>query len=70
LFAGWTFGLWILFTKFWSTVKYEYEPVLWGMYKKARIASINTSDDVASFKAWAGCLMILFSTIIALIIIF
>lgn len=70
LFAGWTFGIWILFTKFWSTVKYEYEPVLWGMYKKARITSIQTSDDVAAFKSWAGCLTILVSTITALIIIF
>ena len=70
LFLGWTLGIWILFTKRWSTVKYEYEPVLWGMYKKARIVGITTPDNVATVKSWFGGLTILISTITALIVIF
>lgn len=70
LFLGWTLGIWILLTKRWSTVKYEYEPVLWGMYKKARIVGISTSDDVSVAKSWCGGVTILVSTITALIVIF
>jgi len=70
LFLGWTLGIWILLTKRWSNVKFEYEPVLWGMYKKARIVGMSTSEDVTIAKTWFGGLTILISTITALIVIF
>ena len=70
LFLGWTFGIWIFLTKRWSTVKYEYEPMFWGMYKKSRIVSISTDNDVTMAKVWAGGLLIAASTLIGLNSIF
>ena len=70
LILGYSLALWIFTTKRWSTVKYEYEPVLWGMYKKARIVEIKTDSDTVTGKLIAGCMILALSTVVGLATIF
>lgn len=70
LVFGYGLALWVVMTDRWSTVKYEYEPVFWGMFKKQRIVSISTADDVVIGKYISAGLLLLFTTIVGLSVIF
>jgi hypothetical protein len=70
LLFGWSLALWIFTTKRWSDVKYEYEPVLWGLYKKARIVEIRTDSDTVTGKILSGIGILVVSTLVGLNTIF
>lgn len=70
LMFGYSLAIWIFTTKRWSTVKYEYDPVLWGMYKKARIVEIHTVSDTVTGKLLAGCGVLVMTTVVGLNTIF
>lgn len=67
---GYSLALWIFFTRRWSKVKYEYEPMFWGAFKRARIISTETDEDVATTKVVTGGIILALTTFISLIIIF
>ncbi len=70
LVFGYSLAMWVFTTKRWSKVSYEYEPVLWGMYKKARIVSITTENETVTTKAIVGGGLLVLSTLIGLNTIF
>lgn len=70
LFVGWSLGIWILVTRRWSNVKYEYEPIFWGMIKKSRVISHSTESDVATTKAIIGSICLVVASVTGLNIIF
>ncbi len=70
LIFGYGLAIWVFTTKRWSNVKYEYEPVLWGMFKKARIVTISTDDATITTKAFVGCAVLVLSTLVGLNTIF
>lgn len=67
---GYGVAIWMFITHRWSKVKYEYEPVLWGAFKRNRIVSVETDEDTAQIKAVVGSLIILLSTLLGLVVIF
>jgi hypothetical protein len=50
LIFGSVMALWMLLTKRWSDVRYEYVPVLWGAFQKRRVLESKTSGDVLAGK--------------------
>lgn len=70
LLFGYSSAIWIFATRRWSKVKYEYEPVLWGLMKRARIVSCETDSEVAANKAIISSAILFISTLIGLLIIF
>ncbi len=70
LIFGYSLVIWVFTTKRWSKVSYDYEPVLWGMYKKARIVNISTDDGTVTTKAIIGGGLLVLSTIVGLNTIF
>ena len=70
LVFGYSLALWVFTTKRWSDVTYEYEPVLWGAFKKARITKIETSTDVVTGKIITGCGLLALTTVVGLNTIF
>ena len=70
LVFGYSLALWVFTTKRWSDVTYEYEPVLWGAFKKARITKIETSNDVVTGKFIVGCGLLVLTTVVGLNTIF
>lgn len=70
LVFGYGLAIWVLLTKRWSKVKYEYEPVLWGLYKKARIVEFETDSDTVTTKFIVFCVLLLMSTVVGLYNIF
>lgn len=70
LVFGYSLALWVFATRRWSRVKYEYEPVLWGMYKRQRVVESYTDDDTATSKLVGGSALLLASTVIGLMVIF
>ena len=47
---GLTVSVWMLTTRRWSDVKYEYVPMLWGAYQRRRVITSETSGDVVAGK--------------------
>ena len=70
LVFGYSLALWVFITKRWSDITYEYEPILWGAFKKARITKIETSNDVITGKFFAGCGLLILTTVVGLKTIF
>ncbi len=70
LVFGYSLALWVALTTRWSTVKYEYEPVFWGMFKKQRVLSISTEEDVVTTKVIGAGILLVLTTIIGLNTIF
>lgn len=70
LVVGYSLAIWILSTRRWSTVKYEYEPVVWGMFKRRRIMSSETADDVVTGKILSAGVLTLLTTVVGLNTIF
>lgn len=67
---GYSIVIWMLLTRQWSNVQYEYEPIFWGMIKRARIVSIRTDSDVITGKILAAGVLTLLTTAIGLNTIF
>lgn len=70
LLFGYSLAIWILLTRRWSAVKYEYEPVLWGLFKRQRIVSCNTDNDVVTGRIVSGLILIALTTVVGLNTIF
>lgn len=69
LIFGWSIGVFSFVTNRWSDVKYEYEPVFFGMFKKSRIISLNSSSDLVFGKVVFGMVCIILSTVVGMNII-
>jgi hypothetical protein len=70
LAIGYSLAIWVLTTRRWSVVTYEYDPVFWGMFKKQRILSTRTDTDVITGKILSAGALALFTTIVGLKTIF
>lgn len=70
LVVGYSLALWILTTRRWSDVQYEYEPVMWGMYKRQRVMKCHTDSDTVTGKIIGGCALLAVTTLIGLKTIF
>ena len=67
---GYSLAIWIFTTKRWSDVQYEYEPVMWGMFKKQRVVKSHTDSDVVTTKVLAAGMLLLLTTVVGLNTIF
>lgn len=64
LVFGWSVALWLVLTRRFANVKYEYEPVLKGLFKRRRVVSIDQhSDTVTNRFSAAGTVMVLSSIV-------
>ena len=70
LVIGYSLAIWMMTTRRWSDVTYEYEPVLWGMYKRQRVVKSHTDSDVVTSKVLGGGVLILLTTLVGLKTIF
>lgn len=70
LLVGYSLAIWIFVTRRWSEVKYEYDTVMWGLYKRRRILTCETSSDVMTGKVISGLFLIATSTLVGLNTIF
>lgn len=70
LVIGYSLAIWIFLNRRWSTVKYEYSPVLWGMFNRQRVLSSHTDSDVITSKVIGGGLLIVLTTLVGLQTIF
>ena len=70
LVCGYSLAIWIFLTRRWSTVKYEYAPVLWGMFNRQRVLSSHTDSDVITSKVIGGGLLIMLTTLVGMKTIF
>lgn len=70
LVFGYSLAIWIFITRRWSDVKYEYEPVLWGLFKRQRVVQSHTDSDVVTGKVISGLILLALTTLIGLKTIF
>lgn len=70
LVCGYILSVWILTTRRWSDVQYEYAPVLWGMYNKKRVLKSHTDSDIVTGKIISAGFLILMTTLVGLKTIF
>jgi hypothetical protein len=70
LIVGYSIAFWLLWTKRWSKVEFKYEPILWGVFKKKYVTSIDTTDEVVNAKVLSAGLLLLLSSVTGLNIIF
>lgn len=70
LVIGYSLAIWMMTTRRWSDVTYEYEPVLWGMYKRQRVVKSHTDSDVVTSKVLGAGVLILLTTVVGLKTIF
>ena len=70
LVIGYSLAIWMMTTRRWSDVTYEYEPVFWGMYKRQRVVKSHTDSDVVTSKVLGGGVLILLTTLVGLKTIF
>lgn len=70
LVIGYSLAIWLLTTRRWSAVTYEYAPVLWGMFNRQRVISSRTDDGVITGKILGGGALIVLTTLVGLQTIF
>lgn len=58
LIFGFAMSTWIITTRRWSKVQYEYIPVLWGAFQRRRVVSSDTDGDVVVGKLIGICFAI------------
>ena len=70
LVFGYSLAIWVFTTRRWSKVKYEYEPVMWGMFKRARLVSCETDDGTVTGKFLVGSGLLILTSVVGLNTIF
>lgn len=70
LIFGYSLAVWVFSTHRWSNVKYEYEPILWGMFQRKKVIEYKIESDVATTKVLAGCAILALTTIVGFNTIF
>ena len=70
LVFGYSLAIWIASTRRWSKVKYEYEPILWGLMKRKRVVTCETDEDVVTGKILSAGILLLLTTVVGLNTIF
>ncbi len=70
LLFGWSVAIWLLTTRRFADIKYEYEPVLKGLFKRKRIVSIEQSSNTILNKMLGAAGVALLSSITGLNLIF
>ena len=69
LIFGYSFGIWMVSTRRWSVLKYEYVPVLYGLYTKKK-AVLYREDYDGSSQLFIGIVSIALSTVVGIALIF
>lgn len=67
---GYSICIWILISRRWSEVKYEYSPALWGLYNRRTVVSSKTDGEVVAGKLIGAGILALASTVVGLNTIF
>ena len=70
LIVGYSVALWLLVTRRWSEVKYEYSPVLWGLLNRKRVIACKTDNEVAASKLIGAGILTVLTTVIGLNTVF
>lgn len=70
LALGYAVAIWLLTTRRWSKVVFEYEPVLWGMFKRRRVVSSDTESDVVATRVVSAGILIALTTLVGINLIF
>ena len=70
LIFGYSLAIWLLTTKRWSDIKYEYDaPMFFGLIRRKRIVEISTDESVQVTKSVFGGILLVLTTIVGLSII-
>ena len=70
LLFGFSMVTWLLLTKRFGEVKYEYHPVLWGAFNRRTITEYKISDDTSGGKFLFGGFVLVMTLIVGLNCIF
>lgn len=70
LMFGWSVALWLVLTHRFANVKYEYEPMFKGLFKRRRIVSIDQHSDTVTARFISAGLVLVLSSITGFNLIF
>lgn len=70
MIIGTILSIWIARSLVWYSVKYEYRPVLWGLYNKKVPIEIETHDDATVAKVVGSAFLLIMAFVVGLNIIF
>lgn len=63
-------GVWLIRTDRWHDTKYEYRPMLFGLWRKKEVTEINWNRNAAENQLIIGSIVLAVGIIISLIVIF
>lgn len=67
---GLSFGIWMIRSRQWHSATYENRPVLWGLYNKRSIVTIEVDSDTVGAQFLIGSLAIIAGLLVGLACIF
>lgn len=70
LLVGTSLSLWFLLSRRWEEVKYEYRPVLWGLFNRKYVVSSIIDEDVVVPKLIAAGLVAVVTLAVGLAVMF
>lgn len=70
MIIGTILSIWLARSLVWYSVKYEYRPVLWGLYNKKVPIEIETSEDATIAKVAGSAFLLIMAFVVGLNIIF
>lgn len=70
LLFGFGLVIWIMLTNKFGECKFEYQPVLWGLWQRRVLAEYSIDDDNANAKLICGLFVMIFTLAVGLACIF
>ncbi len=70
LLVGWSLAIWFFTTTKFSQVKYEYEPILFGLIKRQRVKEVECNNDTAQMQVLLAGLTLVLSSVVGFNMIF
>ena len=68
--SGFAMAMWLVCTKSFGDMKYDYKPMLWGLWQRRVVTEYNVSSDAVQGKMLCGAFVIIVSLVIGLNCIF
>lgn len=70
LFFGFGMVTWLLFTKRFGQVKYEYKPMFWGLWQRKVVTEYKIENENVTGKLVFGAILLIFTMIVGINCIF
>lgn len=67
---GYGLIIWVFMTRRFGDCKYEYHPVLWGMFQRQKLVEYKVSDDAVLYRFWFAVALAIATTAVGLNTIF